>query len=260
MTQEQIIIKDYFVRIKDSQVDNTFISIYESYSFYSAEIVKLFAFYHQKLNFELKNLNWCIRNKGRLNANDSRNLIDAIDDVFSFQNDLFKTRYGFDIAKRYYLYLKSVREVLQPRFGTEFNNNLSPVTLIKFDRVFILRIDKEAFIKVDDDVNKILALVSTRNAAFDEMTDDEKLGNINNAISYFLKEDNKYHKLDCLQLFSNYISEDDIKRFRKETHCFRHGEKQCLEERKTFTAEKKRFYINYGLTICMVLSSLITEK
>ena len=104
-------------------------------------------------------------------------------------------------------------------------------------------------------------MVSNRNASFENMSIDEKLGNINISIENILKDDRgKYKDINYEDLFLNFISEDDVKKYRDRTHCFRHGSNKSLKEREELIEKQKIFLINYGLVILNTISNYDFEN
>ena len=102
-------------------------------------------------------------------------------------------------------------------------------------------------------IDDVLKVVSSRNATFIEMEIDEKLASINMAIENILVKNQKYISVDSDLLFLGFIYEEQIKEYRKLTHCFRHGSSEMVEKRAQFTENQKVFLVNYGLTICTAL-------
>lgn len=82
---------------------------------------------------------------------------------------------------------------------------------------------------------------------------DEKLASINMAIENILVKNQKYISVDSDLLFLGFIYEEQIKEYRKLTHCVRHGSSEMVEKRAQFTENQKVFLVNYGLTICTAL-------
>ena len=106
-----------------------------------------------------------------------------------------------------------------------------------------------------DDIEEKLRLISTRGAEFDGMTVDEKLQNLNNLIENLLKPSSKgkYISLDYDEVFYGFISEEDIKRYRKRTHSFRHATEDTLRERASIPEEEKKLLVELGVFIAVQL-------
>lgn len=176
------------------------------------------------------------------------------------QKNLFNTKYDFIIKRNYYLYLKKIRPVLKSTYGTEIPNDIKEFSFDKYESIFFFKSDNNKTIKPTENVERIINIVSTRNADFDEMTLDEILANINEALEYLLKNRGKYLDIDYDKVFSGIVSQAAVIDFRKMTHCFRHGEKDSIKERCSYTGEQKVFLINYGLSLCITLINEVSSN
>lgn len=100
--------------------------------------------------------------------------------------------------------------------------------------------------ELSEDIEEIIKEISTGEKSFYVMKIDEKLENLNNAIEYILKKGKKYQTVDDTT-FYGFLNENDIKRFRNETQVFRHASQKTIDERKTWSDEKKIYYIRLGI-------------
>lgn len=64
-----------------------------------------------------------------------------------------------------------------------------------------------------------------------------------------LKKNEKFIKLDYKNLFIGFVIEEDIMKYRKITHCFRHATNEAMKERKKYSEEQNIFLIKYGINI-----------
>jgi len=105
------------------------------------------------------------------------------------------------------------------------------------------------------DIEDKIRLISTRGAEFDSMAVDEKLQNLNNLIENLLKPTNKggYITVDYDTVFFGFISEDDVKQFRKRTQSFRHASEDTLRERASITDEEKILLSELGVFVVVHL-------
>ena len=104
-----------------------------------------------------------------------------------------------------------------------------------------LHVLKRNSIDIPNDINKIIKYISTRNAKFQEMTQDEQLKEICNCIEYFLKEKAGFSKLD----YNNscgFLNNDIVKKFRNTLECFRHASMDSIKERESYTVEQKNLW------------------
>lgn len=113
-----------------------------------------------------------------------------------------------------------------------------------------------------DDIEDKIRLISTRGAEFDGMTVDEKLQNLNNLIENLLKPNNKggYLSVNYDDVFFGFVSEEDVKEFRKRTQSFRHATEDTLRERSSITEDEKKLLADLGVFIAVHLHSHLNAK
>lgn len=113
-----------------------------------------------------------------------------------------------------------------------------------------------------DDIEDKIRLISTRGAEFDGMTVDEKLQNLNNLIENLLKPDSKggYLSINYDDVFFGFISEEDVKQFRKRTQSFRHATEDTLRERASIPEDEKKLLADLGVFIAVHLHSFLRAK
>jgi len=138
--------------------------------------------------------------------------------------------------------------------GLVVNGNVQYMTRRKI--VANLTFEKNANVKIEDNIDKMFIEISTRNARFENMTIDEKIKEIANLIENLLCVDGNFIKLDYSKYCFKYIDDEIIKNYRKQIQCFRHASNNALEERKQFSKEQKEFLIDYGITIIKLIHSL----
>ncbi|MBR1762098.1 MAG: hypothetical protein IJ731_01865 [Eubacterium sp.] len=117
-------------------------------------------------------------------------------------------------------------------------------------------IQKENYLDIDDSIDKKFSEISNRQASFNNMSTDEKLSEISNLIEKMLKKNGKFINLDYKTICFDYISNDNVTKYRKRMHCFRHATDEALAERKSYSEEQKSFFIDYGLTIIKAIHNL----
>lgn len=109
---------------------------------------------------------------------------------------------------------------------------------------------------INNNIDDIFKKISTRNASFNQMTDDEKLKEICNAIEYLLKKDDKFKKLDYGDCFE-ILDDLEIKKIRNKLECFRHSSNEAIMERKNINTFQKDLLIRYGIFIIETISKKI---
>ena len=85
----------------------------------------------------------------------------------------------------------------------------------------------------------------------------EKLAEIVNLIENLLKKDDKYLKLNYSEICEEFLNDDIIKKYKKILQCFRHSAEHSIEERSTFTDDKKDFFIDFGIVIVKTIHKLL---
>ncbi|CAM4260643.1 hypothetical protein [Erysipelothrix aquatica] len=111
---------------------------------------------------------------------------------------------------------------------------------------------------LDQELEALIKLVSTSGTDFNTMTANEKLATIRNTFENIAKKDSKrYHPIPFHDLTYGLITSDDVTRFNKKLHVFRHGEKSMLSERENYTQEEKSFMIDYALLILQIARNYI---
>ncbi|BEI48154.1 hypothetical protein ACPT8I_07955 [Lactiplantibacillus plantarum] len=128
-------------------------------------------------------------------------------------------------------------------------NSLYDVVAISFN----IKSQNDVLVMNDELLNAINE-ISTRNVAFTARSTEEKLALLNNTIENILKPHKKFLTIDEENFF-DFIRNEDIKRYRKLTHAFRHGSAESIAERKAMPQRQKEFLVNYGTLIVISLSN-----
>ena len=219
----------------------------------------IFLYFHDNLNKLIKKLFTKINeNKNKptihFNAVDSRSFINLIEQIHTLQNALLQTTYKFEINENYNLLIKQINRHLKETMGSEIPGNIKEFDLVTSDRIFNICGNSEAFITENSSAEEIFEKVSLRNTAFKSMTISEKLFVINIALENLWKNKHYNSVLNneaCY--YHEIITNDNVKNYRKKTHCFRHGTDKNLKERKEIK-EHHEFLLNYGLIACNVIA------
>lgn len=264
MKKEEIAINDKFGEIYLDGIDQSYKSVYsavDSPKTYLEKLNTIFAFYNQELFLLFKELNHRIETSKYFTAQNSRDLISLTSNIRNLQKNLKGTNLYFTIIQLYDSYLTKMEPILKSSNGTQLPPDLEEIQIKEYEKVFILTKKQKTYVASNnDDINKILKLVSVRNNDFESMETDEKLCNLNIAVEYMLFHKDKYENIDYTTIFSDLLDESNIKAFRKITNCFRHGKEKSIEERNEFAEEQKIFMINYGLSICMAIQKHKLER
>lgn len=113
-----------------------------------------------------------------------------------------------------------------------------------------LKAEKEEKIVVHKDLDEMIKMISTRNAAFNQMATDEKLKEIGNVIEYLLKDNGKFIAIDYETNSVGFLNEAVVIELRKKLQCFRHSSKESIVERNLYNEQQKEFMIEFGIVIC----------
>lgn len=146
------------------------------------------------------------------------------------------------------------------------NYKLKRNELTEYDRKMISEIkdtclkhiDDNYRIKMPEDLNKKMELISTRNASFEQMSSDEKIKELGNLIEYMLKGKNGFVSIDY-SFSSNLINDDSVTQYRKKIQCFRHSSQESIKERNNFSNEQKLFLIEYGILLNVYIYNQISK-
>lgn len=146
------------------------------------------------------------------------------------------------------------------------NYKLKLNKLTEYDRKIIKEIkdiclkhvDDYYRIKMPDDLNKKIELISTRNATFEQMPADEKIKELGNLIEFMLKGKNGFASIDY-SFSSDLINERSVIEFRRKIQCFRHSSEESINERNSFTMEQKSFLIEYGILLNVYIYNQISK-
>jgi hypothetical protein len=111
-------------------------------------------------------------------------------------------------------------------------------------------------ISIDDSIEQKFIEISNRQAAFNNMSTDEKLSELANLIENMLKKNGRFIVPDYPSICFDYISNEIVTNYRKKMHCFRHATSEALAERNSYSEEQKSFFVDFGLTIIKVIYTL----
>lgn len=116
-------------------------------------------------------------------------------------------------------------------------------------------------LNVSEEIKDILKSISTRDANFLEMENDEKLECICNCIEYLLKPNKKSDKFIELDYTDScgYLSNEIVREYRNKLECFRHSTREDLNKRKELSKEQKDFLVSFGVIIIDFINSKIDK-
>jgi len=190
-------------------------------------------------NFEFLILSFYLLNEGYM-IQEHPNLLFKIDTPASISEGIFK-------------------DATRIKYGTKPNGAVAWADRRRYSNSLAF-IKKNNSIPFSSNINDIFKLVSPSNKNFNEMSLDEKLAQIRNVFSYLGKTSSGYINLDIEKISNGYISSEQLKAFQKDLQCFRHGEKDMIEKRDSYSEAQKKFMIDYGLMLINVTEEVLKTK
>lgn len=121
------------------------------------------------------------------------------------------------------------------------------------DSLTIQKTDLNSNFIPESDINDVLNNIALDNEDFSTKTKDEKINLLNNCIEYLLKDNGKYITIDENKFFG-FFDTSSVKKYRNDTQVFRHNSKESLDERNSWTDNKKDFYIKLGIILVIQIS------
>lgn len=142
-----------------------------------------------------------------------------------------------------------------------FSHNLNDGNKIRFAtrREIVAKMHftiSSSFIEIGESLEDAFQRISTNDISFQEKKIDEKIKEIANLIENLLKENGKFKVLNYKNVAFDYLTNDDVKQFRKQIQCFRHASNDSIKEREHFTNDQKKFLVDYGIVICKTIYCL----
>ncbi len=116
----------------------------------------------------------------------------------------------------------------------------------------IVKKNSDIFFEVEEDLNTTINKIANGRGGLEHQTIDDQLATLNNCIEYLLKEEGKFKDVSA-SVFYDFIDSKDIKKYRKDTHIFRHSSTETLKEKSKWSSEKKQFYIRLGIIIIIAI-------
>lgn len=150
-------------------------------------------------------------------------------------------------------YINQWKEINYGRLKQIFSDSLDPDSRYDVVDVNYRNIGHNEKLPMKDSLLDRINSISTRNATFESRSLDEKLELINNTIENILKPSNKFLDIDEND-YLGFLTNNNIKNYRKLTQAFRHGSQQALSDRDNLTSKQKDFLVNYGTLIVIALS------
>jgi len=142
----KLLLKDFLSNHVDYESNSLYLEIYDNCD----EIFKkIFSYFHARMNglFEFMNKKSDV-NK-HFNADDSRALMNIIDELREIKRGLHKTHYDFEINNSYIEQIKFVKEFLVNSGGSAIPENYKKFNIIKYEPIFSLKNKNISFSDLD---------------------------------------------------------------------------------------------------------------
>lgn len=145
-----------------------------------------------------------------------------------------------------------------------FSHDLNDEEVIRYATrrriIFELSFEKSTnFIITGKSLDDLFKKIATNDISFVQMSTNEKLQEITNLIENLLKINGKFVSLEYNKITFGFITNDDIKAFRKKVQCYRHASEKSLKERQNMTDAQKMFLVDYGIIILKTIYKLINS-
>ncbi|SPP27700.1 conserved hypothetical protein [Brochothrix thermosphacta] len=116
------------------------------------------------------------------------------------------------------------------------------------DSLTIERIYDDSSFEVKPEIESIMKDIAMGTGDFQSHSKENKLAMLNNCVEYLLKDGEKYKTVDA-SIFYGFLDQVKVIKFRKDTHVFRHHDRNTMFEREQWDDEKKDLYIRIGIII-----------
>lgn len=121
-------------------------------------------------------------------------------------------------------------------------------------------IKKDEIITVEEKVDDLIKMISTRSAKFEHMSIDEKLENIKNAYENLINRFGGFEKIDYNKIFMGFIEEDNLTIYSKKLQAFRHAHANALAERVVYAEQEKKYIIEFGVIVLNRLWNILNGQ
>ncbi|MBY4383010.1 protein kinase family protein [Rhodococcus fascians] len=129
-------LKSFLAQYVDREVDDAYLTLYDD----SGDTARVFASLHERLDREFDWMNTKARNgrSGHFNAENSRALLDVIDEVDELYKSLEKAGRSVELSPEYHRVLTGSRVWLEPSGGSPIPEGFTPVDVDKYEPAFTL--------------------------------------------------------------------------------------------------------------------------
>lgn len=146
----KLLLKDFLMNHNDYENNPVYSEIYDGYD---NIFQKVFSYFHERMNelFEFMNTKSGVNN--HYNADNSRELINVIDELREIKKGLHNTNYDFEINNSYVEQIKFVQDFLKNSGGSPIPENYKKFNIIKYEPIFNLKNKDISFSDFDHSVS-----------------------------------------------------------------------------------------------------------
>lgn len=141
INKTELIINDFIKYIVVEDIDENYINLYgvdKNSTSVENKMNLLFAYFHQELNQLFDFMNYKIGVNFHYNADKSRKLIEVIKAITFLKQKLVKSKFKFDIDKKYELKMQKCSEFLSEYSGSKIPEDTEIFSIEKYEKIFIL--------------------------------------------------------------------------------------------------------------------------
>ncbi|MCS5503520.1 protein kinase family protein [Lysinibacillus sp. A4] len=203
---------------------NRLIYLYETIN---QPLQKVFSLVHFQLNKLFKYVNSRISN-GRITAQESRDLIFLIEELFNLQANLSTTVYNFNIHENYLSVLNSLNNFLEDSYGSDIPKDFTKINILENIPIFTL---KNYVQKSSHSQNQLYEL---------------KLIGEGSYAKVFKYKDTFYNKTFVIKRAKNGLSSKELKRFETEFNTMQSFNSPYIIEVYKYDSLKNEYYMEYA--------------
>jgi len=146
----KLLLKDFLTNHKDYESNPIYLEIYNNCENIFQEI---FSYFHERMNELFKFMNTKSGVNNHYNADNSRELINIINELREIKEALQNTNYDFEINNSYLEQIKFVQDFLKDSGGSPIPENYKKFNIIKYEPIFNLKNKDISFSDFDHSVS-----------------------------------------------------------------------------------------------------------
>jgi uncharacterized protein (TIGR02391 family) len=132
----QLMLKDFLMNHEDYSISPVYLGIYDNCD---ETFQKVFSYFHENLNSLFEFMNNKSSVNSHYNADESRGLINIINELREVKSGLKNTDYDFEINNSYIEQFKYVQTFLKQSGGSPIPEDYEKFTIIKYEHIFYLK-------------------------------------------------------------------------------------------------------------------------